>query len=56
MRLAMAEWHYAQGMPPHPLDDATFGHLERARALYPLMQRFRDGPAVRFKLFEEQGR
>lgn len=51
----LAERHYAQGWPPHPLSEQAFEHLERAKELYPFMRRFREGPMLRMKLVIERG-
>ena len=53
-RLSLAEWHYAQAWPPATIE-AAMPELEKARSLYPLLRRFRDGPALRLKLYAERG-
>jgi len=42
-------------VPPRPLDDQTFTHLFRAIDLWPYERRYREGPAMRFKVYVEKG-
>lgn len=48
--LTSAEFHYARGWPPHDIA-SSMNELHKAYALYPYMPRFRDGAAIRLKIF-----
>src|ERR1700692_67375 len=52
--LSLADWHYARGWPPRS-PETGLEELHKAQALYPFMHRFRDGPALRWRIFVEQG-
>jgi hypothetical protein len=43
-------------VPPRPLDDKTFAHLFKAIDLWPYERRFREGPALRFKVWADEGK
>ena len=52
--LAIAEIHYSRGWPPSPIDQ-SLRDLKAAQGAYPYLPRFREGMAMRLKIFGEQG-
>jgi hypothetical protein len=56
LRLTLADMQYIAGLPPRPFDETTLPHMLAAFELWPFERRYIEGPAMRFKVWVDQGK